>query len=51
MPAKKKLRAAGPDAMVDELREGLRAAHDAQPRIVLAQINTLQLSLHVHSYD
>ena len=27
--------------MVAELREGLRAAHDAQPRIILAQLNTL----------
>ena len=27
--------------MVESLREGLQAAHDAQPRIVLAQITTL----------
>ena len=27
--------------MVNELREGLRAAHDAQPRIILAQLATL----------
>ena len=33
--------AAEPQAMVDELREGLRAAHDAQPRIILAQLITL----------
>ena len=32
--------AAGPQQMVDSLRVGLQAAHDAQPQIVLAQITT-----------
>ena len=45
MAPKKRCRAAAaaaePQAMVDELREGLRAAHDAQPRIILAQLATL----------
>ena len=44
-PKKRTRRVAGaaaePQQMVESLREGLRAAHDAQPQIVLAQITTL----------